>query len=118
MKSNLKGIGLIIICTFLTTIAQMAFKLGSSSLEFSLLSLVNSYIIIGFLAYGLTAILFIVALKFGELSLLYPVWSLSFVWVTISSIVLLGESLSLVNWMGIALIIVGVSFIGFGARND
>ena len=117
MKSNFVGIGIIIICTLLTTVAQLSFKLGSSSIDFSLTSFINPYIIIGFVSYGLAAVLFIIALKFGELSLLYPIWSLSFVWITLVSMFFLNESVSIPNWIGITFIIAGISFVGFGARN-
>jgi len=74
-------------------------------------------LVLGFLAYGLAAVLFVIALRLGDLSLLYPVWSLSFVWITLVSVFFLGETVSVQNWLGIALIIAGISFIGFGARN-
>ncbi len=117
MKSNFIGIGIIIICTLLTTVAQLSFKLGAVSLSFSILSFINPYLVLGFLAYGLAAVLFVIALRLGDLSLLYPVWSLSFVWITLVSVFFLGETVSVQNWLGIALIIAGISFIGFGARN-
>lgn len=117
MKSDFIGMGIVVVCTILTTIAQLSFKLGASSINFSILSFVNPYIISGFVAYGLAAILFIIALKFGELSLIYPVWSLSFVWITLVSMFFLNETVSLSNWIGITFIIAGISFIGFGARN-
>ena len=117
IKPRFIGLGLISICTVLTTVAQLSFKLGSSSISFSLPSFINSHIITGFVAYGLAAILFTIALKFGELSLLYPVWSLSFVWITLASMFFLNEGVSSLNWIGIGFIIAGISFIGFGARN-
>jgi len=102
----------------MTTVAQLSFKLGSSSISFSLGSFIlNPYIIVGFATYAVAAILLTVALKFGELSLLYPVWSLSFVWITLASMLFLNESVSIQNWIGIAFVIGGISFIGFGARN-
>ena len=117
MKSNFIGIGIIVVCTILTTIAQLSFKLGAESITLSIISFINPYLIFGFLAYGLAAILLVIALRLGDLSLLYPVWSLSFVWITIVSMFFLGESISIQNWLGISLIIAGISFIGFGARN-
>ncbi len=118
MKSKLVGIGLVIICTFLTTIAQLFFKLGSSTVSFSITSIIfNYFLIIGLASYGLSAILFILALRLGELSFLYPFWALSFVWISLVSMVVLNESVGISNWVGIAFIVTGISFIGFGARN-
>ncbi len=117
MHSNFKGMLLIAVCTLLTTIAQLSFKLGAPSVSLSLFSLFNPYIILGFAAYGLASILFVVALKFGDLSLLYPVWSLSFVWITLSSIFILNEIVTGFNWIGIGFVIAGISLIGIGAKN-
>ncbi len=118
MKSNLIGIGIIVICTILTTIAQYSFKIGSPSLEFSITSFIfNPHIIIGFISYGIASILFIVALRFGELSLLYPFWALSFVWITLISMVSLNENVAIINWTGIGFIVAGISLLGFGAKN-
>ena len=70
--------------------------------------------ILGFVCYGLGAILLIIALKYGDLSLIYPFIALSFVWVNIASIFLFGEFISTINWIGIAAIMLGVSLIGYG----
>ncbi len=109
---------MVIICTILTTIAQFSFKLGSASLGLSVSSFIfNPHIIIGFISYGLAFALFTAALKFGELSLLYPIWSLSFVWITLVSLIFLNEPVGIQNWIGTMFVIAGISFIGFGARN-
>ena len=119
MKSSYIGMGIIAISTIFTTLAQLSFKLGSSSIGLSLTSFVfNPYIILGFASYAIAALGFTIALKFGELSLIYPLWSLSFVWITLVSMIFLGEYVSTFNWAGIIFIIAGISFMGFGARHD
>ena len=65
--------------------------------------------------YELATIVFIPALRGGELSVLYPFISLSYVWVSLLSIKILKEKMNSFKWMGVALIIIGVSFIGFGS---
>ncbi|MBI4018214.1 MAG: hypothetical protein HY368_01250 [Candidatus Aenigmarchaeota archaeon] len=107
---------LVVIATFFTTIAQLSFKLGSadSGLLIGPLTL-NPVIAIGFVSYAIAALLFINALRGGELSLLYPLWSLSFVWIFLASSLLLKESVTALNWLGVLLIILGVSFVGRGS---
>lgn len=118
MNKRSMAIGLIIICTVLTTAAQLSFKLGSTTLDFSLEnSLFNIYLVIGLVFYGMAAVLFIFALRLGELSVLYPLWSLSFVWVTLASMFLLKETISFREWLGIGAIVTGVSLIGLGVRD-
>ena len=66
--------------------------------------------------YGISTILFIPALKGGELSVLYPFVALAYIWVSLLSVKFLGEKMNKVKWLGIALIILGVSFIGLGSN--
>ena len=65
--------------------------------------------------YAIGTILFIPALKGGELSVLYPFVALNYIWVSLLSVKFLGEKMNRFKWLGIALIIIGVSFIGLGS---
>jgi len=71
----------------------------------------NKELIIGIILYILGIAIFIPALHFGELSILYPIISLSYVWVALLSKRIFKEEISQKNWFGIILIIVGVFFI-------
>ena len=61
--------------------------------------------------YGLSAILFIFALKYGKLSVLYPVIATSYVWVALLSSKVLAEPLSIPKWGGITLILFGIALV-------
>jgi len=105
-------IWLVLSCAFLGSLGQLLFKLGSKSVSFNVLSwITNWHVILGMALYGISAILFITALKFGNLSILYPVIATTYVWVTFFSIIFLGESFPLIKWAGIALIISGIILI-------
>ena len=65
----------------------------------------------GFFLYGVSAIGFIIALKHGRLSLLYPVIATSYVWVTLLSSWVLGEKITPQHWIGILLILSGIVVI-------
>ena len=79
-------------------------------------TLIHNYnVLIGAFLYGIGTILFIPALKHGELSVLYPFVSTSYIWVSILSMSFLGEKMNREKWLGIALIIVGVTLIGLGS---
>src|SRR3989339_322802 len=77
--------------------------------------LINIPLWIGFICYGLGSLLMILALKYGDLSLVYPFIALSFVWVNILSIIFFSEHVKILNWLGITAIIIGVSLIGYGS---
>ena len=105
-------IWLVLSCAFLGSLGQLLFKVGSKSVSFNILSwITNWHVILGMALYGISAILFITALKFGNLSILYPVIATTYLWVIIFSLLFLGESFSPIKWAGIALIVSGVILI-------
>ena len=68
----------------------------------------------GLTLYGFSTILLILALRDGELSLLYPVISLTYVWVTIMSVMVFRETMNVFKIAGIAVICGGVALLGKG----
>ena len=76
--------------------------------------LANWSLWIGLSLYGFSTILLILALRDGELSLLYPVISLTYVWVTIMSVMAFGEKVNAFKIAGIAVICAGVALLGKG----
>lgn len=107
---------LVIFCTLLTSSGQYFIKLGTFSFAGSIASIFNINLIIGFSLYSIGGALLILALKYGELSTLYPFIALGFIWVFIISTTILNESVMLINIFGLFFIVSGVSFIGWGAR--
>jgi drug/metabolite transporter (DMT)-like permease len=49
----------------------------------------------------------------SDISFLWPLTALSFVFATLAAIVFLGETVSWVRWVGVALIMVGAAFISY-----
>ena len=66
--------------------------------------------------YLLSTCFFIVALQKGELSVLFPLVSLGYVWTMLWSRLFFKEPLTRYKFLGLFLILVGVSFIGMGNR--
>lgn len=110
------AIGIVVLCTFITAFAQIMLKIsvkGSTSL------FTNYYLMAGLLLYLIGAGLLIIALKYGELSVLYPVFATSYIWVSLLSPRFFAtDYMNLYKWVGIFIIISGVYLIGRGAKND
>jgi drug/metabolite transporter (DMT)-like permease len=118
MKTKIWAICLMIITTFLTSIAQLFYKLASKNLELNLFSLITNYnLIIALTLYAIGAALTIIALKGGDLSVLYPIIATSYVWVGILSYFVFDESLNILRWLGILAIFFGVIFINVGGKH-
>ena len=112
-----RSVALVFFCTLLGAAAQILFKKGAAHFSLNLLDAVtNVPLIAGLVLYGGFTLLMVLALRDGELSMLYPIISLTYVWVTLLSYTLLGEKPNLFKNAGIAVIVIGVAVLGRGGR--
>lgn len=117
MTTQLWSILLVLFASLLASISPVLLKKASGKRLFNLKSLATNYFLFGaVILYGLGIIIFITALRGGELSVLYPISSLGYVWASLSSVKFLGEKMNRYKWIGLALIIIGASFVGIGSR--
>ena len=116
MKTELWAIGMVLLASLVGSFGPILLKKGAKDFRLNIrLLLRNHYLMTGLVFYGIGTVLFIPALKGGELSVLYPLVATTYVWVCLLSMKFLKEKMNLFKWIGITLIIIGVSFIGFGA---
>lgn len=113
-----QAIALVFACTLLSAVGQILIKTGASTLTRShpWAMLTNVPLIAGYGLYGLMTIMFIYALRDEELSFVYPIISLSYVWVAGLSVWLLHEVINGWKLLGIATIVAGVAVLGKDAR--
>ena len=108
-KGKLIYIAITAVCAVFGALGQLFFKFGSANVSFNILSwILNVNVIVGLIFYAIATIIFIMVLKKAQLSMLYPVVATSYIWVAIFSIFIIKENISLLNWLGFALIIGGV----------
>ena len=119
-----ESISLVVGCTFIGAAAQILMKIGAKNLPSVGISkmLANPLIILtdvpligGLSCYGVFTLLLIFALRDGELSTIYPVIALTYVWVTFLSIVLFHETMNPFKACGVIVIVLGVAILGRGS---
>ena len=106
---------LVFACTILGAAAQLLIKTGMNPGHFSphlLAILANVPLIAGYTIYGINTLLMVLALKNGEMSMLYPIIALTYVWTTLASYTLLGEPSNAYKNIGIVTIVLGVAVMG------
>jgi uncharacterized membrane protein len=120
---------LVFCCTVIGALAQMLIKTGAGQLNthVTLINVVHDPTLIfrfglgiasnlklftGYCLYGVNTFLMAMALKGRELSRLYPIIALTYVWVTLLSLFFLTEHMNFFREIGIAFIVVGVSILG------
>ena len=72
----------------------------------------NLPLIAAYTLYGINTVMLVLALREGELSVLYPILALTYIWVTVAAYVRLHELPNLYKNVGVASIIAGVIVIG------
>jgi len=116
MKTKKEAIALVLLCTFLTAAGQIFLKIGSGNLSFNILNLLGNFpLVIGFVLYFLGAVILVIALKHGELSVLYPFCAASYIWICLLSMKFLNEKMNKLKWLGVITIVIGITLIGVGS---
>lgn len=113
-----RSVLLVFCCTLIGAAAQVFFKLGAGELSKPnpVQMLTNPVLLSGYVLYGLSTVLLVLALRRGQLSILYPVISLTYVWVTILSILIFKESMNLFKVLGLSIVVAGVAVLGRNSR--
>ncbi len=102
-----KGVILIILSALCVVVGQYFWKLSATQFYLAF---------VGLLIYALGALLMIVAFRFGELSVLHPMLSVSYVLAIFVGYFFLGEAVTVTKVGGVAVIFLGMVFLGLSSR--
>ncbi len=107
------------------TASQLFLKVGSGHLagadgvgSWALAVLSSPAALAGFVCYFLSFLAWITLLRDSDLSRAYPMTAMMYVTVPLSSVVLLGESIDLTRWLGVAVICIGVVLVAGDEDDD
>jgi multidrug transporter EmrE-like cation transporter len=131
IKRSNKPIYMVVGCTLFASAAQVLMKAGAGHelpkidpahlgtlVDFALALLSNTPLVAGYGLHACNALLLIFALRNGELSILWPLYALSYVWVALLSAYFFGDHLNAWKLGGIALIILGVALLGRASSRE
>jgi uncharacterized membrane protein len=122
VSTSWQAIGIVVGATLLSGLAPTFLKRGAEKFTINLkklwaqpsLLLLNYWLFMGVGLDVLSAILNVIALKYGELSVLTPVTSLTYIWACLFSGIFLKERMTRRKWLGVALIVFGVVLVTLG----
>ncbi len=111
--TSMLSIILVNVANVLGAIGALFFKMASDTIK------INNFfrsrkLMLGVFMYLASAAIYIMALKNGDLTILYPMVATVYVWVSLLSVYVLKEKMNVYKWLGILAILVGVSFVGVG----
>jgi undecaprenyl phosphate-alpha-L-ara4N flippase subunit ArnE len=106
-KKTIKGILLMLLCSFCLCLGQLVWKL-MPGLDWL-------YLFSGFAIFALGALLMILAYRYGELSVLQPINSMSYVYSLFLGHLIFQEDITVFKITGVAAIMLGIVFLGLGS---
>ena len=92
---------------------------GNTSTLLSLVTLIlgSPWVLLGLTLYGVGAVAWIAVLARLDLSLAYPLLALNFVLITLSSRLILGETVPTMRWVGMLVICAGLVIVARSAQD-
>ena len=117
MKTPVISMVLVLVASFVGSFGAVFLKAGAQKLRQGLRYLIlNIRLAAGVALFLLSSAFYIMGLKHGEVSVLYPMVSLANVWTLFWSRIFFKEPITRSKTLGLLLILVGVFFIGLGAK--
>lgn len=110
--------GLVAFCSIIGAFGQIFIKLGMDIFQFDFIRLITNWQLgLGMFLYLVSFVLYSYAIKNGDLSILYPIIALSYIWVMVLALWVLKEPVNSYNIIGAFVIVFGVGLIMFKGGN-
>jgi multidrug transporter EmrE-like cation transporter len=117
MKTPLNSILLVLLASFLGSFGAVLLKAGATHLHFNLRSLVSNWrLALGVFTFVGSSYFFVLGVRHGELTVLYPMVALGYLWTMIWSRIFFGEPLTRRKLAGLGLILCGITILNLGNR--
>lgn len=115
MQTPLSSIILVLFGSFIGSFGAVFLKLGAEHMQGSLRRLLNNYwLATGIVLYLLSSVFYMMGVAQGELTVLYPMVSIGYIWAIVWARLFFKEPFTLAKIGGLAMIIFGVALINFG----
>ena len=106
---------LVVIASVIGSFGAVFLKFGALNLELTVMGMLRNWrLMVGIALYLLSSAFFMAGIKNGELTVLYPMVSLGYIWTLIWSRIVFKEPITHFKVMGLAMIIAGNAVLNFG----
>lgn len=117
MKTPASSMALILLASFIGSFGMVCLKAGAGRLHRNIESLIFNYrLAAGVALFLISSYFFVLGMRKGELTILYPMMSLGYLWTLVWSRVFFGEPLTRHKFVGIGLILSGILVLFAGNR--
>lgn len=117
MTTPTSSILLVLLSSFLGSFGAVLLKAGATRLHRDWRSLFfNKHLIAGIFIFLTSSYFFVLGVRKGELTVLYPTLALGYLWTMVWSRVFFGEPVTRRKIVGIGLILVGIVILNIGNK--
>ncbi|MBS3115377.1 hypothetical protein J4482_01975 [Candidatus Woesearchaeota archaeon] len=114
-KTKISGIIFMLIAAVFASIGQIFFKFAANRTNDLSTFIINPHLYFGGGTYAIGLIFMLKSLRRGELTVVYPILATSFIWVNLLSPIFFKSDILTINkWVGVVIIILGVTLVGKG----
>jgi drug/metabolite transporter (DMT)-like permease len=107
---------LMLVASLIGSSGAVLLKLGALELKKGFWHILNTKLATGVAVYLVSWYFFVLGIRHGELSVLYPMVSLGYIWTLFWARMFFREPFTRQKFVGLALIILGVFFVGLGSQ--
>ncbi len=115
-KTPFSSVLLVLFASLIGSFGAVFLKLGAEKLKGGFHNIVNWRLVAGIALFLGSSIPFLMGIKNGELSVLFPMVSMSYVFAMVWSKLFFKEKITMAKAMAVGVILAGVVCIGLGGR--
>jgi drug/metabolite transporter (DMT)-like permease len=112
----LRSMALVFGASVVGSFGAVFLKFGAARVNRNPISFLNSRLALGVALYLGSSVFYALGIRGGQLSILYPLVSLGYIWTLIWARIFFGESITRQKFLGLGLILAGVALVGMGAK--
>ncbi|HYP05895.1 MAG TPA: EamA family transporter [Bryobacteraceae bacterium] len=117
MTTPLSSILLVMLASFIGSFGAVLLKSGATKLKRQWRTLAYNWrLAAGIGSFLLSSIFFVMGVRHGELTVLYPINALGYIWTLVWSRLFFGEPFTRNKFLGLTMILLGVACLGLGSR--
>jgi drug/metabolite transporter (DMT)-like permease len=115
VKTPLVSMALVLLASVVGSFGAVFLKIGSHRMRQGILHIISWPAFAGVALYVLSSVFYVMGVRRGELSVLYPMVALGYVWTLIWSRLFFAERITRGKLIAVGLILFGIFLIGVGA---